>query len=73
MTSVGLKGDEISVVATQKKVPDKLLDGSTMSHLFQLTSNIGCVMTGMIGEYSNNKLLYKYKQNYLLLGTSSRK
>lgn len=50
MTSVALKGPNAAVVATQKKIPDKLLDPSTITHLFKLTNNIGCVMTGMIAD-----------------------
>jgi len=47
---VALKGPNAAVVATQKKIPDKLLDPSTITHLFKLTNNIGCVMTGMIAD-----------------------
>lgn len=47
ITSIGLKGKECSVVVTQRKVPDKLLESSTICNVFHLTPYIGCVATGM--------------------------
>ncbi|XP_059050783.1 proteasome subunit alpha type-6-like isoform X2 [Achroia grisella] len=69
LTSVALRGVEAAVVAAQRKVPDRLLDPASVTHLFPLTSSIGCVMTGMIADsksqvqrarYEAAKWQYKY-------------
>eukprot|EP01113_Clastostelium_recurvatum_P005263 TRINITY_DN1234_c0_g1_i1.p1 TRINITY_DN1234_c0_g1~~TRINITY_DN1234_c0_g1_i1.p1 ORF type:complete len:259 (-),score=62.17 TRINITY_DN1234_c0_g1_i1:75-815(-) len=50
LTSIGVKGADSVVVATQKKIPDKLLDPSTVTSLFSITPFIGVVQTGMIAD-----------------------
>lgn len=50
MTSIGLRGVDSAVVITQKKVPDKLLDPSSVTHLFRISESLGCVMTGMVAD-----------------------
>merc|ERR1711991_260115 len=40
----------MGVVVTQKKVPDKLIDPDTASHLFRLTPYIGSSTIGMIAD-----------------------
>ncbi|KAL0949101.1 hypothetical protein HGRIS_009190 [Hohenbuehelia grisea] len=49
-TAVAVRGKDTSVVITQRKVPDKLLDASSITHLFSITPTIGCVMTGLLAD-----------------------
>ncbi|KAI4137200.1 MAG: hypothetical protein L6R39_007419 [Caloplaca ligustica] len=50
ITSVGVRGKSCAVVVSQKKVPDKLIDPSSVSHIFKLSPSVGCVMTGSIAD-----------------------
>lgn len=45
-----MKSADTAVVATQKKVSEKLIDPDTVTHLFRITKYIGCVMTGRFGN-----------------------
>lgn len=50
ITSVGVKGKDSAVVVTQKKVEDKLIDPSSVTNLFKISSSIGCVVTGCVPD-----------------------
>jgi len=48
--SIGIKGKDCAVVLSQKKVPDKLIDPASVSHIFKISPSVGCVMTGGIAD-----------------------
>lgn len=50
ITSVGVRGNNSVCVVTQKKVPDKLLDPSSITNVYKITPKIGCVITGMVPD-----------------------
>jgi 20S proteasome subunit alpha 1 len=61
LTSVALKGNSCAVVATQKKIPDKLIDPKTVTHLFRITKSIGCAMTGRIADSKSQVQRARYE------------
>ncbi|EEB07477.2 20S proteasome component alpha 1 [Schizosaccharomyces japonicus yFS275] len=50
ITSASATGKNCACVVTQKKIPDKLVDASTVNHVFRISDSIGCVMTGSIAD-----------------------
>lgn len=48
--SIGVRGKDCAVVLSQKKVPDKLIDPSSVTHIFRISKGVGCVMTGSIAD-----------------------
>ncbi|GAA5823163.1 hypothetical protein JCM10212_004252, partial [Sporobolomyces blumeae] len=70
-TSLAIRGKEHSVVVTQKKVPDKLLDPDSVTHIFNITPSIGCVMTGrsadarsQVQRAQSEASQFRYKYGY---------
>jgi 20S proteasome subunit alpha 1 len=68
---IGVRSLNGVVLLSQKKVPDKLYDPTSITHLFKINDGLGCACTGMIAdakaqvqrarvEASN----FKYKNGY---------
>jgi len=50
VTSIGVRGKDSVCVVTQKKIPDKLLDPTDITHMFKITKTIGLCATGKLRE-----------------------
>ncbi|XP_073283956.1 proteasome subunit alpha type-6-like [Primulina huaijiensis] len=50
VTSIGVRGSDSVCVVTQKKVPDKLLDQKSVTHLYSITKYLGLLATGMTAD-----------------------
>ncbi|CCJ29574.1 unnamed protein product [Pneumocystis jirovecii] len=50
ITSVAIKSKDCAVFISQKKIPDKLVDPESVTYIFRITENIGCLVTGQISD-----------------------
>lgn len=69
LTSVGVRGADSCVVLTQRKVPDKLYDPTSVTNMHKITEKVGLVMTGMVADarYAVQRLrneAAEFKNNY---------
>ncbi|KAI7745276.1 hypothetical protein M8C21_017338 [Ambrosia artemisiifolia] len=76
VTSIGVRGKDSVCVVTQKKVPDKLLDPTSVTHLFPVTKFLGLLATGttvniggilVIGPWPTFGVKYRWQTALLLL------
>lgn len=50
LTVVAVRGKNSAAVVTQKKVPDRLMDPSSVTHLFEISPKVGVCVTGTMGD-----------------------
>lgn len=50
LTAIGIRGEDSVVFVTQRKVPDKLVDPSSVSSIHKITKRLGMLVTGMHGD-----------------------
>eukprot|EP01111_Echinosteliopsis_oligospora_P013068 TRINITY_DN458_c0_g1_i1.p1 TRINITY_DN458_c0_g1~~TRINITY_DN458_c0_g1_i1.p1 ORF type:complete len:247 (-),score=82.05 TRINITY_DN458_c0_g1_i1:75-815(-) len=60
-TSIGIRGVDCVVIATQKKIPDKLLDADTITSVYKITDFIGAVETGMVADAKSQVQRARYE------------
>ncbi|KAK8948298.1 Proteasome subunit alpha type-6 [Platanthera guangdongensis] len=71
VTSIGVRGKDSVCVVTQKKVPDKLLDQTSITHLFPITKYLGLLATGitadarsLVQQARNEAAEFRFKWGY---------
>merc|ERR1712086_756096 len=64
LTAVAVRGDDTVVVVCQKKVPDKMMDPSSISSLFHVSENVGAAIIGAVGDF-HHKFAYECPVDYL--------
>jgi len=50
LTGIAIRGANSCAVVTQKKIPDRLMDPKSVSHLHSITPKIGCLITGLTAD-----------------------
>jgi 20S proteasome subunit alpha 1 len=50
LTVVAVRGKDSAAVATQKKVPDRLMEPDSVTHLFEITPKVGVCVTGTMAD-----------------------
>jgi len=50
LTFVAVRGKDSTAVVTQKKVPDRLMEPESVTHLFEITPKVGCCVTGTMAD-----------------------
>ena len=50
LTGVAVRGKDSAVVVTQKKIPDRLMVPKSVTSVFNITDQIGCLITGIAAD-----------------------
>lgn len=61
ITSIAIRGKNSCAVVTQKKVPDRLINPKSVTHIFKITSKIGVCVTGILPDCKSSVQRARYE------------
>ena len=61
LTSVAVRGADSCVLVTQKKVPDRLVDATSVTNLYKVTEKLAVLMTGMSADCRTQATRLRYE------------
>ncbi|KAL7714467.1 Proteasome subunit alpha type [Entamoeba marina] len=59
LTTIGICGGDAACIITQKKLPDRLIDPTTVTHMHRISKHVGCCQSGM---YADGKVIAQRSQ-----------
>lgn len=62
-TAIAVRGSDSAVVVTQRKVPDRLIDPTSLSSIYRITDAIGCLMIGSLPDIKSQVQRLRYEAN----------
>ena len=65
ITAIGVKGQNAIVVCVEKKIPNQLVEPSTVTHMFRITPHVGACLVGLAADVSYlSRILRYYATNF---------
>jgi len=60
-TAIAIRGQTASVVITQKKVPDRLIDPTCITNIYEITDKIAVMMLGLLPDIQYQVMRLRYE------------
>lgn len=62
-TAIAVRGQSSAAFITQKKIPDRLIDPTSLTSIYRITDNIGCLMIGSLPDIKAQVERIRYEAN----------
>jgi 20S proteasome subunit alpha 1 len=62
-TAVAVRGENSACFITQKKVPDRLIDPTSVTNIYRITDSIGCLILGLLPDVRSQVDRLRYEAN----------
>jgi len=62
-TAIAVRGKDSAAFITQKKIPDRLIDATSISSIYRISDSIGCLLIGLTPDIRAQVERIRYEEN----------